>query len=153
MYHLYFADITISIDNTLSFFLCIFPGGRVNFLHFKVLVLTVDNWNVKKYLYWSRMGIYIFMSWKIAKILRNLKASKGSLRRKNMNTNCYVYCCIIGCHGNTVAFGLNKKYFGGLFGVCVGGGVFWNLLYFDDNRKLDDVILYTVISQYVKYLR
>ena len=32
------------------------------------------------------------------------------LRRKIVNPNDYVHCCIIGCHGNSLFhFGLNKK--------------------------------------------
>ena len=32
----------------------------------------------------------------------NLKTSKRDLRRKIMNPNYYVQCCIIGCHGNSL---------------------------------------------------
>ena len=39
-----------------------------------------------------------------------LKASKSVFRRKNMNPNDYVHCCVIGCHANLLLhFGLNKK--------------------------------------------
>ena len=32
------------------------------------------------------------------------------LRRKNVNPNDYVHCCVIGCHGNSLLrFGLNTK--------------------------------------------
>ena len=40
----------------------------------------------------------------------NLKASKSFLRRKNINPNDYVHCCIISCHDNSLLhFGLNKN--------------------------------------------
>ena len=40
----------------------------------------------------------------------NLKVSKTGLRRKNLNPNDYVHCCVTGCHGNSLLhFGLNKK--------------------------------------------
>ena len=40
----------------------------------------------------------------------NLKSSKEVLRRKNVNPNDYVHCCVIGCHGNSLLhFGLNTK--------------------------------------------
>ena len=40
----------------------------------------------------------------------NLKSSKVVLRRKNVNPNDYVHCCVIGCHGNSLLhFGLNTK--------------------------------------------
>ena len=42
---------------------------------------------------------------------------KGVLRRKNMNPNDYVHCCVVGCHG----FGLNKKV--SCEGLLGGGGV------------------------------
>ena len=32
----------------------------------------------------------------------NLKASKSSFKKKNMNPNDYAYCCVIGCHGNSL---------------------------------------------------
>ena len=41
----------------------------------------------------------------------NLKSSKSVfLRRKNVNPNDYVYCCVIGFHSNSLLhFGLNTK--------------------------------------------
>ena len=31
----------------------------------------------------------------------NLKASKMSFKKRNMNPNCYDHCGVIGCHGNS----------------------------------------------------
>ena len=30
----------------------------------------------------------------------NLKSSKSGFKKENENPNDYVYCCVIGCHGN-----------------------------------------------------
>ena len=40
----------------------------------------------------------------------NLKASKRGLkiRSKTVNPNYFIHCCVIGCHSNFVALGLNK---------------------------------------------
>ena len=32
----------------------------------------------------------------------NFKDSRRGLRRKHMNPNEYVHCCVIGCHGNSL---------------------------------------------------
>ena len=51
----------------------------------------------------------------------NLKSSKSGLRRKNVNPNDYVRCCVIGCHGNSLLhFALNTK---DSCEGCLGGGV------------------------------
>ena len=39
-----------------------------------------------------------------------LKSSKSGLKRKNVNPNDYVHCCVINCHGKSLLhFGLNTK--------------------------------------------
>ena len=40
----------------------------------------------------------------------NLKSSKSGFKKKNVNLNDYVHCCVIDCHGNSLLhFGLNTK--------------------------------------------
>ena len=45
-----------------------------------------------------------------------------TLRRKNVNPNAYVHCCVIGCHGNSLLrFGLDTKV--SCEGLLGGGGL------------------------------
>ena len=38
------------------------------------------------------------------------KSFKSSFKKENVNSNDYVHCCVIGCHGNSLMhFGLNTK--------------------------------------------
>ena len=50
--------------------------------------------------------------------MNKLKKSEGGLRRKNINPNYYVHCCIIGCHGNSLLHLVSCE---GLFSR--GGGI------------------------------
>ena len=63
------------------------------------------------------------------------------LRRKNLNLNDYIHCCVIGCHGNSLLhFGLNTKL------SCeglLGGYIILKPLYHNDyNAEFDSKILY-----------
>ena len=63
------------------------------------------------------------------------------LRRKNMNPNDYVHCCVIGCIGNSLLhFGLNTKV--SCDGLLEGGGVFLKHLYLNGYAEFDSKISY-----------
>ena len=72
----------------------------------------------------------------------DLKAPrKGDLRRKNMNRNDYVHCCVICCHGNSLlCLVLTKKV--SFEGLLKGGGIQSILkhLYLNDYKDFDNEI-------------
>ena len=68
----------------------------------------------------------------------NLKSSKIGLRRKNVNPNDYVRCCVIGCH-TLLHFGLNTKV--SCEGLLGGGGyILLKHLYINDYAEFDSKI-------------
>ena len=63
------------------------------------------------------------------------------LRRKNVNPNDYIHCCIIGCHGNSLLhFGLNTRI--SCEGLLGGGKLFLKHLYLNDNEEFNSKISY-----------
>ena len=50
----------------------------------------------------------------------DFKAIKGVLRKRNMNQNDYVHCCVNGCHGNSLLLLVWTKV--SCEGLLVGGG-------------------------------
>ena len=86
----------------------------------------------------------------------NFRVSKSGLKKRNMNQNDYVHCCVIGCHGNSL-FHLvrNKKVsYEGLMG---GGYSILKHLYLNDYAEFDSkisyIMFYIIIIWPVKYLR
>ena len=74
------------------------------------------------------------------------------LRKKNVNPNDYVHCCVIGCHGNILLhFGLNTKVScEGLWGGGGGGGgggvkIILKHLYRNDYAEFVSKISYIII--------
>ena len=79
-----------------------------NWLHednIPVWVLTVDNLDVKRYTSseaiceFTPLWVRSFLWYKWIQ-----KPLKGVLRRKNINPNGSVHCCVIGCHGNSLLY-------------------------------------------------
>ena len=64
------------------------------------------------------------------------------LKRKNVNPNDYVQCCVIGCHGNTLLqFGFNTKV--SCEGLLGGGGqIILKHLYLNYYAEFDSKISY-----------
>ena len=68
------------------------------------------------------------------------------LRRKSVNPNDYVHCCVIICHGNSLLhFGLNTKV------SCEGllrGYIILKHLYLNDYAEFDSTISYITFLHY-----
>ena len=100
-------------------------------------------------MYWSHMPINTFMSWIILKIWMNWKASKRVFfRRKNINPNYYVYCCVINCHGNSLLHLVCTKK-SVVSDFKVGG---WGLKYFETSISLNDYAEFNSKISYIMFL-
>ena len=63
------------------------------------------------------------------------------LRRKNVNPNDYVHCCVIGCHGNSLLyFGLNTNI--SCEGLLGGIQIILKHLYLNDYADFESKISY-----------